>query len=140
MTDELPIVLREPTAADIPFLFSSWLKSSRNEGANRHMGNDVYYAAMKPRVTDALRRGRIVVASTLDDAWQIVGWICFEPGAVHYVYVKYPFRHLGVARRLFGIANPSGEAIACSSTGICFEPVRARYRLTFDPSRLETTR
>lgn len=140
MTDDLPITLREPTADDLGYLFSSWLKSARGEGAHRHMANDVYFGAMKPRVTEALRRGRIVVACNPDDPWAIYGWICFEPSVIHYVYVKYTFRHLGVARRLFAVANPDGEPVTCTATGRCFEPLRSRYRLSFDPTRLETSR
>lgn len=138
--EEIPCAFRAGAVDAGPFVFSSWLKSHRNEGDNKHMANDVYFARMQHRINSLLHRSATIVAHNPDDAGQIYGWMCFEgpPPVIHYVYVKYPFRRLGVARRLFAIANPIGAPIRVTHTGRCSGAVKHRYQLTYDPSELTT--
>ncbi len=51
-----------------------------------------------------LPQAQRLVASNLDDPDQIYGWICWNKHghrpALHYIYVKLPFRQFGVAKLL----------------------------------------
>lgn len=99
----LTIAKREATQADIPFIFSSWLNSYRNSIASRHITKTVYFEEHHKRIEVVAARSCVIIAHDKDDPNQIFGWICVEPGNVpiiHYVYVKHPYRKLGIARSL----------------------------------------
>lgn len=134
--EEIPCTLRSYRPEDRSFILASWLKSMRDEGSFAKMTNDVYYARVTKRIELALR-GFITVAHNPEDEEQIYGWICFMPQRVDYVYVKYTFRGLGIARRLFAASMPDTGLILATHTGRCFDAVKDRYRLVYDPGPLE---
>lgn len=129
----LPIRIRPPTAEDLPVIVNSWLLSARDEGTCSLMTDDVYYAIHRPRVTGLLARCTTRVACNPDDAWQVYGWLCSEPGVLHYGYTKATFRRCGVFDRLFGAAGLHGSI--ATATGYKWAPLTAKYALRFDPRR-----
>lgn len=137
--DAVPVAFRPPMASDGNFVFNSWLRSHRDEAECSFMTNDVYYARQADRVRRVLKRAGVIVACNPEDSGQIFGFICFEPGIAHYVYVKYPFRKFGIARHLVerALGRVGDSPIVATHTGRCWHSVKARYRLTFDPRPLE---
>jgi hypothetical protein len=126
----LPIALRPPEATDVSLILDSWLESYREEGANRHMSNDVYFAIYRPHVVALLQSAQVVVASNPADAWQIFGWACYAPGALHYVNVKRPFRRARVATRL---VEAAGSPRVATHTGVLWGPISRAWGLAYDP-------
>ena len=95
--------IRPPTPSDRAFVASAWAR-----GAHEH-----YYAGV-PRAEfrrgfDALMDRAFARAdvSLLCDAAApdgLFGFIVYEPGKLHWIYVKGPFRRLGKARELLDFA------------------------------------
>lgn len=101
---ELPLAFRQynPTT-DLPWVFSSWLGSARwNDVCPAHLQTSI----RKASVHQLLKRGmQIVLAVNPDDHDQFIGFIAFEPGLLHYIFVKNIFRRQGVATALMACAN-----------------------------------
>lgn len=138
-TEQLPIKLRAATTDDASLIYSSWLKSNRDSGFAKDVGTDRYFNNHKQLVADIVNRAGAIVACNPDDPTTIYGWICVErlPAevlVVHYVYVKYTFRQLGVARRLWQAINPDGEEVLTTHAFNGFRDLRrAGYPLVYDP-------
>jgi hypothetical protein len=64
------------------------------------------YAIHKVAIVQLLARGmKVVMAVNPSDPDQIIGWIAFEPGLLHFVFVKDILRRSGVAKQLMASAN-----------------------------------
>jgi GNAT superfamily N-acetyltransferase len=101
--ERAPFGIRASVETDVPLVCSSWLKSHWQ--AVRHsIANTVFMSGHHRRIEDALKRGVVLVAHPEDDEGQILGWCAGEKagdvGVVHYVYVKRPFRRMGIGREL----------------------------------------
>jgi hypothetical protein len=65
------------------------------------MINDVYYDNHKLVVKELLETQKIIIACNSEDNGQIFGFICYnDNNEIHYLYVKYPYRKMGLARYL----------------------------------------
>jgi GNAT superfamily N-acetyltransferase len=97
------VTFRPFSASDHNFIMNSWLKSWRN-GPPRQLPNEQYYREQTFVVQQILANSRVVVACNPEDETQIFGYIVAQdsPAArfVHYLYVKQPYRRLGIARAL----------------------------------------
>ena len=58
-----------------------------------------------------------------DDVDVILGYICFEPDVLHFVYVKGGFRRMGIGGRLLGVAgiDLSGDIVVSHRTEHLFK-------------------
>lgn len=137
MSENLPILLRRGIASDLAFIRNSWLRNYHEHGEGaRHVPNDVFFAnnGHWGVVDRCLREGQTIVATTEGDD-SILGWACWlirsDVAAVHYVYVKAPFRRLGIASQLL----TAGPAVQ-----VCTHFTRAAkdwLRLIYNPYLLE---
>lgn len=97
------VAFRPFVASDHNFILNSWLKSWRN-GPLRSIPNEQYYAEQTFVVQQLLANSRVTVACSPDDAEQIFGYIVSQDSPagryVHYLYVKLPYRQVGIARAL----------------------------------------
>lgn len=115
----LPMRIRPATENDRRFVVNSWFESYRPHvdagfdvfaaGHRRHM--DALFAVCPPPS----------VACDLEDPDTIFGWALAKGAHLHYVYVKQPFRRLGVAKALvvpavkwYTFETPAGLTLAKS--------------------------
>jgi hypothetical protein len=100
----LPIALRHTHAGDIAFIFNSWLESYRGSLHMKNISNTVYYAGHHNLIERIMKRSEAVIACNPEDQTQIYGYIVYEiiTGVLvlHYVYVKQPYRKLGIMKQL----------------------------------------
>lgn len=128
MIEALPVMLREGTPADWPFVLDSWRRSyldslapflGLEDGAPEELRaafSQRFREAHQMRASRALQRGSLVVATAPDDPDVIVGWVAFEgpetARVVHYVYVKRgeggTFRRAGLGGLLMDAARAHG--------------------------------
>ena len=135
----LPFKIREKIASDNNFILNSWLKSYKD--VEKIIPNDIYYREHAKLIQSALKDKNIFVAVSEDDATQIIGYICYETQQLlptipilHYVYVKYPYRHLGVARALVNPIYKDAEYVFCSHLCKCFLDIRKDHKkLIYNP-------
>lgn len=110
----LEIGIRPPTEADLPYIYSSWIKCWSNVpemvraecgscGASIQRPDRGWVAAATHSViTRLLRNCACLVACDPSDRDQVFGYVVGDPKdrVLHFVYVKYPFRKAGVGTRL----------------------------------------
>lgn len=103
--DEVEIAIRAAIKGDEPLIYSSWLKSYRaNSAFSKRIRTDIFFSNHHQVIEAILSRPttRMLVATVADDPDTILGWFVFDLAGpvLHYVYVKEPFRHWGIATSL----------------------------------------
>jgi GNAT superfamily N-acetyltransferase len=98
------IRLRKAKAGDVGLITSSWLKSLRDSTTYHGVDNRTYYDEHHKILAKLLARSAVIVAVLDNDPDHIVAWACYEVYAnsvvLHFVYTKYAFRKMGVARMI----------------------------------------
>lgn len=113
--------LRGFETEDLNFIYSSWLKSHRDSQFAKNVPSDLYYHYQKDLIDRILERSQVLVAVNPDLPSQIFGWSVGEQRGnihiLHYVYVKYPYRKLGIAKALAGpfVHANGGRPTLCTS-------------------------
>ena len=93
--------LRKAAAADVPFILNSWLRSHYDAWAEPHgIPKGRYYAETHRSACLTLARAECLLAVNPEDETHLLGYVVWEPGTLHYVYVKHPYRREGLASRL----------------------------------------
>jgi len=119
------VTLRPACDADRGFILNSWVRSYAKRAVagipQSRIGPprtdpDVYMDGQN-RVSEViLGRSTATVACSCDDDDQIFGYIVYElPDTLHYIYVKVPFRRLGIGRLLVS-SSGLGESKRVYST------------------------
>lgn len=103
MTPTTHITYRPVTQLDHPFIYSTWLKGL-------YWGSEwfqmipwgVYRIGYRNAIAAILTRNRGIVACLTEDPDVVVGYAIVSPdgGALHWAYVKRPWRKLGIARAM----------------------------------------
>lgn len=125
------VKLRDAVPGDLPFLVDSW-RSSATDKALGSLGIpegaldvdveqrvlEQLVAVHDKRVRQALAVSQVAVAVEAEHPTRIIGYAVAElrprgrrePGGpvVHWVYVKHPFRRMGVARALLDLMGAHG--------------------------------
>jgi hypothetical protein len=112
----IPIAIRPVAAGDIDFVFDSWLRSyfhylktkthfqERLEYWKDPLLDIQVFFPEHRRIIEKLD-ANVTIAVNPEDGDQIYGWICAthpneEMVILHYCFVKQPFRHLEISKRL----------------------------------------
>lgn len=109
--------MRGGEPSDLPLVFNSWLKSYRKSDYARDTRTTAYFAAHAEVIRRILARGEIVIACDADDVSHVYGYLVAEaPNVCHFVYVKYPYRAMGIGTRLLDFAFGDHAILASHST------------------------
>ena len=133
-----PITIRQATEADIPFVFNSWLKSYRTSQFASPIDNTIFFSEHHKVIERILRYYDVRIACSPEDPDQIHGFICagYTDGifTLHYIYVKHPFRRLGVAKELYdNFPKPENAASLYTHQTRASLPIAPKYNLIFHP-------
>ena len=126
------VAIRDVTAQDANFVMATWLKGLR-------YGNDwfelipseVYFKVYHQVIEQILLRPKtlIQIACLKDEPDVILGYSVFEDSTLHFLFVKRPWRGIGIAKMLtpIGITTVShltktGRAILTKTPGVTFNP------------------
>lgn len=120
----IPISIRPMGGEDRNFILSAWLRSYRPFAfaSEPHrckecgdlpgwrdlapsLRTDLFYRGHRRIVLGLLNRASVAVAYVPGMANQLMGFVCWAPRTLHYVYVKQPYRGLRVAARLMDHAQ-----------------------------------
>lgn len=129
---------------DAHFLLSTWLKSYRNSGPVTKIPNANYFQGHQDLIVHilSLQGTAVEVVCAKDDPDQIIGYVVYNKLApiLHYVYVKYPFRKLGLGQMLVAMVQelhkPSGLPLHCTHIARQWDVVSRKMNLIFDPYNL----
>lgn len=101
---ESQVQIRSATEADVPFIFNSWLKSYRGANAVKSVSNPVYFEFQHKTIEKLLQRSQVYMLCSPDDSSQVFGYVVCEKieeiPVLHYAYVKYAFRGMGLCKLL----------------------------------------
>lgn len=86
---------------DDAFILDSWLRSYYgNSDFAECISNAVFFNKHKALANKLLDRGHARLAVDAEAPEIILGYIVFEQGVVHYLYVKKAFQGFGIAKTL----------------------------------------
>jgi hypothetical protein len=115
---EIKIQFREAVENDLELVFSSWLKSYRCSQLARTIPTTAYYEGHHKVIERLVVKSRVICAVDPEDSNHVYGWCCWEnttTPVLHYVYVKFSFRRLGIGLKL--IQQPTaGEFVYTHET------------------------
>jgi hypothetical protein len=99
------ILIRQSNSADMPFIYSSWLKTYKfSSPFAKRIRSTIFFQKHHDLIEDAMNRGmEILVACPKEGDETIIGYMAFErsKNAINFVYIKDPFRGFGVAKFLY---------------------------------------
>jgi ribosomal protein S18 acetylase RimI-like enzyme len=106
-SDALAFTIRPATDADVPWVYSSWLKSYREHGSGvSRIPRETYYNAHRKRIDNVASQATTLVACAPENHEQILGWLCAAAGVggydavLYYGHVKSHCRRQGIMRAL----------------------------------------
>ena len=108
----LPIVYRQMTPKDSPFVYSTWLRSYRQMPFAQNMSNDTFFHHHKQIIEKILSKPNTKVVMVCEDADpdHLYGYSVVEQYGdatiIHYVYIKHAYRKLGLAKNLITTQYP----------------------------------
>lgn len=98
------IRIRAATETDAPFIFNSWLKCYRHSVFAKEMQNEVYFEAHHKLIEGMVGQATFLIACNDLDPAQIYGYAVGEHVdntlVIHFIYMKEPYRKLGIAKLL----------------------------------------
>jgi hypothetical protein len=131
-------ITRLADPSDLNFILNSFLKSLRAYPAFEHIPNDIYYVEQKRVLEEFITAGRPIILCNSEDPDQIFGYIIGVPNVcTNFVYIKYPYRKFGFAKRLLltlhtdWLRSPVKASYTCRNWGILskkFSHVYSPYR------------
>lgn len=139
-------VIRPARESDLPFVWHSMLASIQERIPYRFADKRLFHVEMTARIKALVERSSVLVACDTEDEDVIFGFVVTEGDVLHFVYVKFAFTSLGIARQLVVSALPH---VGSRETTISVLPGRkkdqetttgatlAKYRLVFNPFLLE---
>lgn len=127
--------LRPATDADLPFVFDSWRRSYGDAEFARSPDLATYIRTQRAVIEQALGTSRVTVAHDQEDERHILGWVCYRPSVVHYLFVKKPVRGWGIGTALLTHAWPdaSGALFTTHNRNLSFARHRG-FRVSFNPA------
>ena len=138
MSKKLPIRLRSANEEDIPFIFSSWLKSYRNSYFAKSITNTVFFTEHHKVIERLIENNQVVIACKSDEPDQIYGYACAGKTdgifTLHYIYVKHPFRGFGVGKTLLNVfEHDSSFAGVYTHHTKAADRLAAKYNMIYHP-------
>lgn len=101
--------IRRAIPGDFNFIMNSWTESYRRSTFAKLIPKYTFHTNHHDLMEKTMERANILCAVSKDDPNQIFGWVCFEPltdvKVLHYIYVKHPFRDLGIAQKLLELST-----------------------------------
>jgi GNAT superfamily N-acetyltransferase len=138
-SQNLPIDFRSGTLGDHAFVFSSWLKSYRKGAWGEcHPLPERYFKLEHDVIERIMRNCEVMIACDPEDAEHLFGYIVFRRQAdfitIDWVYVKKPFRKLGIAARLIEFAVKKNTVTEVSHLTESGEYITRKYGFIFNPN------
>ena len=104
--------IRHALPSDVAFVYSTWLNSYKRDSAlGKSTRDTIFFNEYRFVVDYILNRPNVdvMVCCHPDEISVIFGYAVYEPGILHYVFVKEAFRRLGIAKALLTDARDAFE-------------------------------
>lgn len=101
-----PKQLRSPHPTDLPFILNSFTESYKDSKYNPIYGM-AYFYYFRLLLNKLISKSLITIICNPDDINQIYGYAIYQIKddklIIHWIYIKYTFRKLGLAKYLYNI-------------------------------------
>src|ERR1700677_963642 len=136
------VEIREAYLADVPFIFSTLLKSYRYaSNFARKISNEVFFKYHHMFLDSCLKRpgSKVLIAHPKGEPDVILGYLLTEKtedglDIIHYTYIKKSFRQMGVARALWSKLEKKNYTITHYTVDADW--ISKKYDVTYNPYRL----
>ena len=123
---------------DLPFLFSSWLKSYRSSHFAEKITNTIYFEDHHKVIERIIKNSKVLVACNPSDPSQLYGYsVATEEDGVlvlHFLYVKHTFRNMGIGKTLLdAVGHKSDKAAVYTHHTRMSDKLASKYNLVFHP-------
>lgn len=99
-----PVVLGDDEDADERFIMDSWLTSLR-KSPDSNLPDKFFFPAYRAIAKFLLVNSQVRVLVPKEEPSLILGYIVYDPGMVHWVYVKRNTRGNGLAKKMIELAG-----------------------------------
>ncbi len=132
--------VREPEPEDLPFIYSSWLKSL--QPSLSMIDKSIFFKYHKRLIDSILRRSQVIISVNPNELGQIFGYAVFEHVhnrvmILHFVYAKHTYRRLGIATELYhlvaGMRKDHDNPCVASHTSAAMRDFLNHWDLVFNP-------
>lgn len=132
MPDKNSFIVRQGIESDLPFVYASWLKGLRY--GNDWFGmidSEAYFTAYHKVIEHILHSPgvEVKVACLSDDLDVILGYSVSSPNALSWVFVKRPWRNIGIAKALC----PSDPSVVTHTTKTAVSILKKHPNVRFNP-------
>ena len=98
--------IREALPDDIPFIYSTFLKSYKLDSQiGKNVRDGIFFNYYKIVVDDILYHSKVLVACDKNNPLIIYSYLIFENECIHYAFTKEAFRRLGILKALYSKAT-----------------------------------
>lgn len=117
--EKLNLRVRDMIEDDAAFVYSSLLKSHRYSRSTAGTQNEIYYANHHKLVENMIKSCKVLILCDQGDLGHIYGYGIAEEVqgifTVHFIYVKQPYRGLGLAKLIFKHLGGKEDIAFCYS-------------------------
>jgi len=125
------------TYSDEAFVYNAWMKSYKDSPWGKPLINDIFYNNHKEIIKKLLTSSDTLLAVNPQDPDQIYGFAVLERSPkvslIHYVYIKYNFRKLGLARKLVEAIEPDTSKLKFVTHVPRDIAILKKFNLIFNP-------
>lgn len=131
---EALIAIRPARPEDIPFIYSSWLKSYKH-GSNfgKSTRSTIFFENYREIIDEILISANIVVACLPEDANVILGYLVHDGSVFHYCFIKQTFRRMGLASMLKSAVCATDPVVYTHETNILKEIDTNKRNMEYNP-------
>lgn len=103
-----------PNGDEFALIWDSWMRSFKKSQWAGCVPNHLYESVQRAAITEIVDRGarvRVAALELPDGTRRVLGYSVSEPDkrVLHWIFVKAPYRGVGVGRRLLEEACPEGD-------------------------------
>ncbi len=138
MSAKPALKLRPAAVTDAAFIFNSWLKCYRHSKSAMQVQNDIYFSAQHKVIEGLVKRAQFIIACSPTDENQIYGYgvgeMVEDVVCVHFIYVKEPYRKLGLACTLLAaLGHVPGTPYLYTHRTHVAEKLEKKHPLVYHP-------
>jgi hypothetical protein len=138
------MIFDSPTPEEFNFVFDSWARSFRRSPWAGVVPNHLWDQVSRECAGGLIDRGaRVVVALPDETTRRVMGYSVSEPGCLHWIYVKAPFRGMGVGRAILAETTkgwPDGDWVHTFRTRASQRFLGTRFHWDPVPARTREAR
>lgn len=117
----MQIKIRAAKPEDINFIYSTWLRCYKHDSPiTKYVKRDMFFDEHQKLLDGLLTHVgvKVAIACEENDEDLIFGFLAYEPKIVHFVYIKEPFRKMGIAKKL--ITHEGIDLTQCQASHLTY--------------------